>query len=542
MKHWGVAMGIPLSQAKKLAEEARIAVGKSTLARDEARATFEAAQDALEASKKKRLDTKAVIEDLQAKLKTTREAIMPNEAASKRAHLELTATQEALNKAHGERVEAEKRLSELEEKRDRAEALLTGAEQNVERTGENEVCSRATLDERVQRATDAQRALDAAIKAVEQGKEDVERAQKRLDKARSAEAALPNDNDPLNREVARKQDALQRAIASSKEAAAVLEEKRVARATAESAALTAKETYEQAQNNLRTAIAAADRADGMIREMQRQAGVDEGDKAMLARLRSDYAAAQDVRSAAMVINARALTELADADVEAIRLRIACEEAASVLDASNASRARAERELREAVEAVERSNDNRKATRSIVEAQEMRLKEAQENLARLKQANEEAVQNNAAAQADLRDMQEQAVEYGQKSREAADTLDGRRHELSDIVSWIEYERNQLFMLKEHEEQCAANVDAAYAVNQEADQALEKARSFIVEAEGEIARLKKVVADTERQTQELGAVFRSADEAYSTAQRNLDVANADLTNAEVSVIMAEIDERL
>ena len=47
--------------------------------------------------------------------------------------------------------------------------------------------------------------------------------------------------------------------------------------------------------------------------------------------------------------------------------------------------------------------------------------------------------------------------------------------------------------------------------------------------------------ERETVALGMQFREADENLSAAQRELDIAHADLTDAEVSIIMAEIDAR-
>ena len=171
-----------------------------------------------------------------------------------------------------------------------------------------------------------------------------------------------------------------------------------------------------------------------------------------------------------------------------------------------------------------------------------MNEARANLERLEQESVQASDNNAAAQANLRTMQEEAVRFGRENRAAADTLDGRRHELSNIVSAIEVGREQLFLLRKREEKCAAGVDAAYTVHQKATKALADAHEFIANAEGEIELKRTELKEAERVVKEKTAAFRSADEVFSSAQRDLDVANSDLTDAEVSVIMAEIDERL
>ena len=47
--------------------------------------------------------------------------------------------------------------------------------------------------------------------------------------------------------------------------------------------------------------------------------------------------------------------------------------------------------------------------------------------------------------------------------------------------------------------------------------------------------------EHRSEALSLRYRKADEMLSRAQREFDVANADLTDAEVAVIMAEIDAR-
>jgi hypothetical protein len=72
-------------------------------------------------------------------------------------------------------------------------------------------------------------------------------------------------------------------------------------------------------------------------------------------------------------------------------------------------------------------------------------------------------------------------------------------------------------------------------------LADARAFMEDAEQRIEEQREVVFACERETVSLGMRFREADEILSAAQRELDIAHADLTDAEVSIIMAEIDAR-
>jgi chromosome segregation ATPase len=535
-------MGMTYAEATALVEKARVVVAERSAVRDEAKDRFNEARDALDQARQAQASCKEAIQELQTKLKLTRDAIMPNEAACKRALLELQATQEALSVAQKQRMKAEDSLRQLEVERDQAEELLGGAEQNFERMGVHEVSSRATLDERVQAATDAQRALDAALRMVDDAKVDVRREEEKLEKFRKVESSLPQNYGTLEREVQRAQDAMKKAVIASESAAQILEETREAQAAAESQAKELKAAYENAQANLRTAISAADRAETKLQKTALSAHDDEDKMNEIVHLRAEYAAAQDVRTAAMEVNARTLTQLADADVEAIRLRIACENASSSLDRANASRARAERELREAEEAVAHSQQERENTQRIVAAQEARLAEANANLKKLEEAAVAAADRNAAAQSDLRVMQEEAVRYGRESRAAADKLDGRRHELSNIVASIEVSREQLLLLRDREKKNASSVDAAYNVHQRATQALADAHEFIARAEREIEAKRAELSDAESVLSEVTAAFRMADETYSSAQRDYEVANADLTDAEVSLIMAEIDGRL
>lgn len=536
-------MSITYEEAKAREAEARAVVEGKVAARDEKRGVYEAARSALKGAEQTREAAKNTLDELQQRLRATREAIMPNKAATKRAALELASTEAEYAAAQQARQEGERRLAQLERERDEVSALLDGAQENLERTGEFEISSRVSLDERVQRATDAQRSLDAAMRAVEEAQADVKKAQRALDDALELQSSLPADDDPLERMVRTKNDALQKAVDASKKAASDLTALREGQVDAEKAAQKAKGAYEQAQVNLRTAIAAADKAEAHMRDVQQRAAI--GDEAALAEQTdavAAFAAAGDVRSAAMTVNARALTELADADVEAIRIRIACDEAAMALDEANATRARTERELREAKEAVRASQSERSKTADFVSTLEARLADAKANLERVELVNREAAEENALAQKGLREMQEQAVLYGQQSRDAASALDGRRHELSDIVSSVELARVELQSLKRKEQQGAERADAARHVSESAERALAEAQGFIARAEAEIERQQSIIADTERRIEGLAAAFRKADEAYSTAQRDLEVANADLTDAEVSVFMAEINERV
>ena len=187
-------MGLSYEEARELEAQAREAVAKCTARRNEAQAKYDTARAALEVSRKKRAAAKQAMEDLHQKLRSTREAIMPNEAASKRAQHELELSQQELASARDKRVEAENRIFALEQERDEATMLLDGAQDALDRTGAMEITSRATLDERVQRATDAQRALDAALRAIDEAKEDVLRVSQELEGARNAAMKLPNDD------------------------------------------------------------------------------------------------------------------------------------------------------------------------------------------------------------------------------------------------------------------------------------------------------------------------------------------------------------
>lgn len=534
-------MGVSYEEAKRLEKKAREDVAQKTIVRNEAKRTLEEARRALTSAEQARVDAKKGIEELQVRLRSTREAIMPCEAASKRAHLELTASQGDLEKIRDERIAAEEELSQLEVARDQAEALLDGAQVDARKLGENETSSRVTLDARVQRATDAQRALDAAMQAIDEATQEADAARRRVEKAKLADASLPKDDDPLMQAIRSREEELEKAIAHSKEAASHLQNTRRRLTAAEKASAKAKEAYEKAQANLRTAIASADKAEAKLRDVQQQPELDQQDKEQQARARADYAAASDVRSAAMTVNARALTALADADVEAIRLRIACDEAANAVDESNANRARAERELREAQEAIEQSKRERQESARAIAKLEDELHEIEANLERLELIGREALEENAAAQKGLKEMQERAVVDGQKSRDAADVLDGRRHELSDIVASVELGRARLMSLRNRERDCAARVETAFAICEEADVALGEAQSFIVDAQGQIDAKRAAMSNAERRAAELSVAYRNADEELSRAQRDLDVAQADLTDAQVSIIMAEIDER-
>ena len=59
------------------------------------------------------------------------------------------------------------------------------------------------------------------------------------------------------------------------------------------------------------------------------------------------------------------------------------------------------------------------------------------------------------------------------------------------------------------------------------------------EASIEQQREAMRDVELHVEELTQAYRRADETFSVAQREYDVAAADLTDAEVSVIMAEID---
>jgi len=278
-----------------------------------------------------------------------------------------------------------------------------------------------------------------------------------------------------------------------------------------------------------------------MREAQQMAdlGLDEQDTITREDAVAAFAAAGDVRSAAMAVNAQTLTELADADVEAIRLRIACDQAAVRLDEANAARARADRELREAREDIARVRARREECKRVISERDIELRDAKENLERLEVLGREAVEENAAAQQGLREVQDEAVRSGQASRDAAGMLDERRRALSESVSAVELARNELAQSKVYEQECAERVEATAATSQAATQALADAHRFIEEAEKRIEQQREAMHDVELHVEELTQAYRRADEAFSVAQREYDVAAADLTDAEVSVIMAEID---
>jgi chromosome segregation ATPase len=311
----------------------------------------------------------------------------------------------------------------------------------------------------------------------------------------------------------------------------------------ERVATRAKRNYETAQANLRTAISSADRAELAMRDAQQRVEIDQNDEAREehARAVANYAAAGDVRSAAMTVNARALTTLADADVEVIRNRIARDRAAVGLDEANAACARAERELREAREAIDASNAERKKAQDVVAQLEGEARLARRNLERVELVAQEATEENAAAQTGLKDVQDGALRSGEETRVAADTLDERRRRLSDCVSAVERARNALVAAKRTEEECASRLDAAQTAYDAASATFFEAKSFIEDAERRMGDQREEIRRAEAHVTELTSAYRRADEELSTAQRELDVAHSDLTDAEVSVIMAEIDSR-
>ena len=140
---------------------------------------------------------------------------------------------------------------------------------------------------------------------------------------------------------------------------------------------------------------------------------------------------------------------------------------------------------------------------------------------------------------LRLVADEDQRYGRREIVAAGTLDERRRALSESVSAVELARNELAQGKVREEECAERVKVTAATSQAATKALEDAHRFIAEAQRRIEEQRAAMRDVERHVEELTQAYRRADETFSIAQREYDVAAADLTDAEVSVIMAEID---
>ncbi len=534
-------MNMSLEEARQKEEAARLVVSEKAAARKEAQRLLLDARDALRVANETRAKARDVADELRAQLRETRAAITPSEAANVRALGELDSAKARLEAARVARGECEERLVVAEANRDEAERLLAEAQFQLDSAGMRESSARADLDHKVQRATDAQREFDVALTAIEDARNDVKRIEGLLRDARADVEALPTNDDPLERVVREREGALQRAVAKADKAQQELDGGRQQQKDAEVAAADAKRAYEQAQANLRTAIAASDKAEAQMNDARRLQDLGpEGQKRQADALAA-YAAANDVRSAAMTVNAQALTALADADVEAIRVRLACEAAAVALDDANAVRARAERELREAQQAVEHAALERRERDELVQRRAAELQEAKSELERLEIIGAEAAEENAAAQEGLRDIQDIAIQNGKASRDAAGTLDERRHALSDTVSGVELARNELVSAREYEHECADGVEAAKAVAEVAGQKLADAQRFIEDAQKRIAEQQEVMRAAEQRAETISLRYRKADEMLSLAQRELDVANADLTDAEVAIIMAQIDSR-
>ncbi len=534
-------MNMSLEEARKREAAARSVVAEKAGLRKEAQRMLVDARDAQVAADDMRAEARAVVDSLRVRLRETRAAITPNEAAHKRAQGALDSAKEALENARAERREGEALIAQAERDRDEAERLLADAQFQLDSAGVRESSARADLDLKVQRATDAQRQLDVAFTSIEEAQEEVREAEDRLRDARADAEALPANYDPLERVVREREGALARAVSVSKEAQRALDRERRRQEDAELMAADAKKAYEQAQDNLRTAIAAADKAEAEMNGARQLADLGEEGQRRQEEAVAAYTAAGDVRSAAMSVNAQALTALADADVEAIRVRLSCEAAAVALDDANAVQARADRELREAREAIEHATRERRQCDELVQRRIHELEEAKGNLERLELIGREAAEENAAAQLGLKDIQDIAIRNGKASRDAAGTLDERRHALTAAVSEVERARTALVSLKENERACADQVALAQAVADEAAQALADAQRFITDAENRIEQQLEVMRAAEHRSEALSLRYRKADEMLSRAQREFDVANADLTDAEVAVIMAEIDAR-
>ena len=522
-------MNIRLEEARIRADELRRNLAKKQEKRDAAKAEVEAAREELEILENRRATAEAEEAELTSRVRNTKDGTETLEANA----LKATTAEQAARAAYDEAAEilkaATERLRQEEETRDEAERALAEAQQMLIEAGELERSSRGQLDARIQRAMDAQRTLDQVTFEAQDAQERVDNAERALSRAREAQAELPVDDEVLRRQERQKHVDLAEAIQEARSASdkLVIERQRLERA--ESEARDAKQAYETAQERLRSAIEAADKAD--------EQRVDEDGSSSTEGIYA-YVAATDLRSRAMQTNAQALTALADADVRCIRIRISRDATVRALDAANAKKARAEREIKECAEAIENAQSLRDSSVAEVTRLKAELDAARTDQERLDSQLRQATADNTEAQRGLREVQDTAIRTGQANRSAASVLDMRTHALSVAVGAVEMVRAEASEAKNRMRECESRLHEATKAEEDAKAAVEDAKAFSDDADYRIAEQRSIAAEAQRERIQVAARLKDAEERLYTLQREFDIVQSDLTDAEVAVIMAEI----
>jgi len=531
-------MGISLADAKVLEDKTRKVVLRKTAVRDAARKTLNDARAALKAAHDERDAVLLSIEQLKIKLAATQEAIMPSENASRLAGVQLDSAQKELAKAREERIAAEAMLVLMEKEKEQAERLLEGAQEDLQKSGEIESTSREHLDEKLQDASDAQQVMDDALHAIDEARTEVEASRAALFKARAGYTSLPRDEDSLAQAAEEKLKDVEKARKEVEWAQRELDALHTKHGDIDTLAQAAREEYDRVQKELHEAEAAKDRARASLRIVKQLPGLDANEREQIDEAQAEYDAAVARCEEVQEKNKQALTAYADADVEVIRFRLANEEATKRLEEAQGKLDIEEQAHQALCDAAQKSADELKSSSDEVAKLEYHLRESEERLARLENEGMAATEHNATAQRGLKEMQEIALRYGRQSRNAASILDGRRHKLGDIVSAIEVGITQLDSLKRREEESAGRLDRAYAANQRAYDELNKSKGFIYSAQKEIDAKTAEVKETERHIVELAATVYNAEQSLTAANRELEAAQAEYTDAQVAVIMAEI----
>lgn len=240
----------------------------------------------------------------------------------------------------------------------------------------------------------------------------------------------------------------------------------------------------------------------------------------------------------MQTNAQALTALADADVRCIRIRISRDATVRALDAANAKKARAEREIKECAEAIENAQSLRDSSVAEVTRLKAELDAARTDQERLDSQLRQATADNTEAQRGLREVQDTAIRTGQANRSAASVLDMRTHALSVAVGAVEMVRAEASEAKNRMRECESRLHEATKAEEDAKAAVEDAKAFSDDADYRIAEQRSIAAEAQRERIQVAARLKDAEERLYTLQREFDIVQSDLTDAEVAVIMAEI----
>ena len=136
------------------------------------------------------------------------------------------------------------------------------------------------------------------------------------------------------------------------------------------------------------------------------------------------------------------------------------------------------------------------------------------------------------------MQNTAIRPGPAHRSAASVLDMRTHALSVAVGAVEMVRAEASEAKNRMRECESRLHEATKAEEDAKAAVEDAKAFSDDADYRIAEQRSIAAEAQRERIQVAARLKDAEERLYTLQREFDIVQSDLTDAEVAVIMAEI----